>query len=337
MLELKSIRNYIVINNINELKESKNNILCSFIIYEHKATITIWERFLSKWVRYDYNLFNENTIDDLETTGLSAYQAFYKYCGEKEIEKMKTILPNIEIWESEEQLHFFNIDYVKEKILKKIYVYDANSAFTYGVLQLPNEFNLLKLYMIDLYEKKKNSNTKYLRQKYKNLQNYLIGYFARIKDFVSLRSKIIYNSNENIRKKMYEISKNGGIVYISNTDSIITDEKGHKIMKKYVGENIGEFKLEKVADRLYYNSSNSYQIGDKLVWSGLGYFAKNHTDVFKEEYGEQYGSLIEQYDFILNASEENTKICCVKYGRILVLVKDKNNNIIKKFIYKLGR
>lgn len=336
MLELKSIRNYIVINKLSELKEAKENILCSFIIKENKATITIWKRFLSTWVKETYNLFNENTEDDFETTGLKAYQEFYKYCGKEEVEKMKNILPNIELWESEEQLHFFNIDYVGEKIYKDIYIYDANSSFTYGVLELPDDFNLLKLYMIDLYEKKKNANTKYLRQKYKNLQNYLIGYFARVKDFVSLRSKIIYNSNENIRRKMYEIRKNGGIVYISNTDSIITDNIGHKIMQKYVGKEIGEFKLEKVSNRLYYNSSNSYQVGDKLVWSGLGYFAKRHTDMFKEEFGSQSGSLIEQYDFVLNNNDENIKLCRVRYGKIIVVVKNKSGEIIKRYLYKLG-
>ena len=83
-------------------------------------------------------------LSDIETTGNKAYQSFYSYCGKEEIEKMKHILSPIPIWESFEQMHFANYEFSQQKIYKTIYEYDANSSFTFGALQLPDGFNLLK-------------------------------------------------------------------------------------------------------------------------------------------------------------------------------------------------
>lgn len=336
MLNLTDGRNYIVIKEKKELSSAKLVDLCDYIIFEHKASITIWNRNMFKWERKDYHFFNDDTVEDFETTGFVAYKEFFKYCGEEEVEKMKEVFPLLDLWDSQEQLHYYNMEYCKEKIYKDIYVYDANSAFTYGALQLPKEFDKLKEYLLLLYENKKTATSKYLRKRYKNLQNYLIGYFARVKKLVAVRSKIIEESNENIYKRMYEIRKAGGIVYISNTDSIVTDKIGSSIMEKYKGENVGQFKLERVSKKLYYNSSNSYQIGDKLVWSGLNYFAAKHTDVFKEEYGKQYGKLLVEKDFILDENDRYRRLCRVEYGKVVVVVENKIGEELKRFVYKLG-
>ena len=336
MFRVAGLDNFIVAKNSTELRLAKKCELCGYIIMENKSTIVLYTRKLNKWVREDYHFFNEQIIDDFETTGLKAYQSFYSYCGKDNIERMKKVIPNIDVWDSEEQLHYANILHIKEKIYKDIYVFDVNSSFTYGVLQLPKEFDLLKEYMIELYEKKKNASSKITRQKYKNLQNFLIGYFARIKEFISLRSQIIKNSNKNIIDKIVEIKESGGEVYISNTDSIITDSVGASVMQKYIGNEIGQFKLELYSNRLYYNSSNSYQIGDKLVWSGLQYFARKHTDIFEEKYAKQYGNLIEQYDFLLSEDENFRKICRIRFGEIIVIVENKLGEVIKKYSYRIG-
>ena len=248
---------------------------------------------------------------------------------------MKHILSPIPIWESFEQMHFANYEYSQQKIYKKIYEYDANSSFTFGALQLPDGFDLLKEYMIGLYEKKKNAPNKIIRSRYKNMQNYLIGYFARIKDFVRVRSDIIKESNNNINKKMVEIIKNKGTVYLSNTDSIITDEIGAEIMEKYKGNEVGQFKLEQVSNRLYYKSPNAYQLGDKIIYSGVQYFAKKHMDLFSDINATQEGSLIRGFNFIIDETGEYKKVCQVEYGEITVKQYNFLGELINTFIYKV--
>lgn len=336
MIEFASVKNYIIVKNSKELQLAKQCNLCRFIIWERKAVIDVYKRDLRKWVKETYHFFNDDTVEDNETTGMIAYQSFYSYCGREEVERMKNILPLIETWESEEQIHYYNFDNANEKIYKDIYVFDANSSFTYGVMMLPNDFNILKEYMYKLYTKKSTAKDKLTRQKYKNLQNFLIGYFARIKNFVSLRSEIIKNSNKNIYSKMREITQAGGIVYISNTDSIVTDSVGAEIMQKYIGSDVGQFKLEKKVDRLFYQSSNSYQLGDKLVYSGVGYFARKNTDLFKEKYATQSGSLIESKEFIITENENYKKLCTVQYGKVIVRIENKLGELLATKVYKIG-
>ena len=86
---------------------------------------------------------------------------------------------------------------------------------------------------------------------------------------------------------MFEIRKNGGSVYLSNTDSIVTDERGAEVMQKYIGKEIGQFKQSLKTDRLYYEGSNAYQIGGKVIWSGLKYFARRETDFFNNKVAKQ--------------------------------------------------
>lgn len=337
MIKLSTIRNYIVIKNRFELKEAMEIDLCRYIILEDNNVIYIWTNDNGKWTKTTYVAFDNGKEKDFETSGRDAYQSFYYYCGREEVEKMKHILTPIPIWESYEQLHYANINYISEKLYQSIYVFDANSAFTYGVMQLPEGFNKLKEYMSELYEKKKSASNKITRSRYKNLQNYLIGYFARVKDFVSLRSEIIKNSNENILKCMGEINKVGGTVYISNTDSIITNEKGAAVMVKYIGDEVGQFKLEKTANRLFYKSSNIYQLDNKVTYSGVGYFARKHIDFFDEKYATEKGNLIEAFDFLIEAeAKEYIKVCRVKFGKIEVSVVNKIGELINTYIYKIG-
>lgn len=336
MIHLQKIPNYIVVKNSRELREAKQCNLCRFIIRETGNVIHIWSQLKNKWTHEKYVIFGEDKQRDEEATGLKAYLSFYYYCGKEEVEKMKKIYKPIPKWESYEQLHYFNIDFVDEKIYKPIYEFDANSAFTYGALQLPKGFELLKEYMLLLFDKKKNAANKILRSRYKNLQNFLIGYFARIVEFVKVRSEIIRESNLNIMKKMAEISNVKGIVYLSNTDSIVTDTKGAEIMKKYLGENVGQFKISSKVDRLYYKSSNIYQLGDDIKYSGVSYFARKNTDFFKDNFASQSGSLIEPFDFILDTEPEYTKLCRVRFGEIHVEVTNKIGETIKKLIYKIG-
>lgn len=309
--------------------------VCRFIIMEENNCMNIWERLNGKWIRERYVLFGEVKNNDIETTGSKAYQSFYSYCGKEEIEKMKHILSPIPVWESFEQMHFANYEFSQQKIYKTIYEYDANSSFTFGALQLPDGFNLLKEYMLGLYDKKKNAPNKITRSRYKNMQNYLIGYFARIKDFVRVRSDIIKESNNNINKKMVEIIKNKGTVYLSNTDSIITDEIGAEVLEKYKGNDVGQFKLEQVANRLYYKSPNAYQLGDKIVYSGVQYFAKKHVDLFNEISATQEGSLIRGFNFVIDENKEYTKVCEVEYGEITVKQYNFLGELINTFKYKV--
>lgn len=334
MLNLPNVRNYIVIKDIKELQEAKKVDICNFIILEEGNVITIWRITPRGWEKERYVLYGSALEKDLETTGLKAYQSFYYYAGENEIEKMKHIFNPIERWESYEQLHYANYEFAEQKLYKPIFQFDANSSFTYGAMQLPQGFETLKDYMGNLYEKKRLATCKSERSKYKNLQNYLVGYFARIKDFVKVRSEIIKESNFNIEYKIAEIVNKGGEVYISNTDSIITDEKGAEIMEKYMGDKVGQFKLERTCDKLFYKSSNAYQIGDNKVYSGLGYFAKKHTDFFKEETGVQVGNFIKQKDFILETSDSQySKLCRVELGSIKVDVYNKIGEKINTFTY----
>lgn len=337
MISLTSSKNYIVVKNRKELELAKTCDICRYIIWEDNNIIYIWTKQFGKWVKEKYLAFGNDKAKDDETTGLQAYQSFYAYCGKEEIERMKHIFTPIPMWESYEQMHYANIDYIGEKIYQPIYEFDANSAFTYGALQLPKGFELLKEYMVELFEHKKSAQNKITRAKYKNLQNYLIGYFARIKDFVRVRSEIIRASNLNIQLRMAEIVSKKGSVYLSNTDSIITNEIGAEIMEKYKGDGVGQFKLSTFTDRLYYKSPNAYQIGEKVVYSGVKYFARKHTDFFKERYAEQTGSLIQPFDFAIEATDETYyKLCRVKYGEITVTVVNRIGEKLDTIIYKLG-
>lgn len=337
MISLTSSKNYIVVKNRKELELAKTCDICRYIIWEDNNIIYIWSKQFGKWVKEKYVAFGNDKAKDDETTGLQAYQSFYAYCGKEEIERMKHIFTPIPMWESYEQMHYANIDYLGEKIYQPIYEFDANSAFTYGTLQLPKGFELLKEYMVGLFEHKKTAQNKITRNKYKNLQNYLVGYFARIKDFVRVRSEIIRASNLNIQMRMAEIVSKKGSVYLSNTDSIVTNEIGAEIMEKYKGDGVGQFKLSTFTDRLYYKSPNAYQLGEKVVYSGVSYFARKHTDFFKERYAEQTGSLIKPFDFAIEATNETYyKLCRVEYGEITVTVVNRIGEKLDTIIYKLG-
>jgi len=332
---LSKARTYIIIKNTKELKLAQQNHLCMHIIYESGNCIYIWNRISSDWVKKVYSVYGKVKELDFETTGLKAYQNFYYYCGEEEVEKMKLILKPIDVWDSYEQMHYANIDFVGQKIYKDIYEFDANSSFTFGVFQLQEGFEKLKEYYDYLYSQKENAKNQLIISKYKNLQNYLIGYFARIKQFVAVRSNIIFNSNMNIVLKMKEIKKEGGEVYLSNTDSIVTDKIGNEVMQKYIGTKAGQFKLKTHTNRLFYNSSNSYQIGEKVVYSGVKYFARKYTDFFKEVYAEQEGSLVSGYDFDFECeNEEYRKICRVKNSEIKVKIYNNIGELIDIVIYK---
>lgn len=337
MLNLIRSRNYIIIKDRKELERAKSCDVCRYIIFEESNVIYIWTRLFGKWNKEKYVLFGSSKDKDEETTGLKAYQSFYAYCGREEIEKMKHILSPISMWESYEQMHYANVEFIGEKIYQPIYEFDANSAFTYGALKLPDGFNLLKEYMLGLYELKEKAKNSITRSKYKNLQNFLIGYFARIKEFIRVRSDIIRESNKNIELRMAEIIKNNGKVYISNTDSIVTDEIGANVMEKYIGSDVGKFKLSTKTDRLFYKSSNAYQLGDKIVYSGVSYFARQHTDFFNDIYAEQKGSLIKGFDFSLNLDDEMySRICRVKYGAIEVTVCNKIGEVIETIFYRIS-
>lgn len=337
MSGLLNVRNYILVNSKQELNLAKSCDLCTFIIWEDKNAIYLWTRDGYKWNRTKYIQFGKVNETDETITGRKAYQEFYYYCGKAEVERMKRALSPIPIWESNEQLHFANIEFAGEKIYKNIYEFDANSAFTYGTFQLPDDFNLLKEYMQKLYELKDKSSNRITRSKYKNLQNFLIGYFARIKEFVRVRSEIIKESNLNIQLRMGEVFKNKGIVYLSNTDSIITDDYGAEVLYKYVGKNAGQFKLKQQTKRLFYKSSNAYQIGDKIVYSGMPYFARQHTDFFEEKYATQEGKLVEGFDFKIDRSDDDyLKLCRVRGGEIIVTVCNKIGEEIDKIYYRIG-
>lgn len=333
---LPNSRNYIIVTNKFEFAQAKTVDLCRFIVWEDKNVINIWFRNNGIWYKETYVQFGEDNEKDISVTGLKAYQDFYAYCGKDEVEKMKHILSPIEIWESNEQLHYSNYEYANQKIYKTIYEFDANSAFTYGVFQLPNGFEKLKEYMDMLYNEKKNAKNKITRSRFKNLQNFLIGYFARIKDFVSTRSEIIRESNFNVQLRMSEINNKGGTVYISNTDSIVTDEIGADVMQKHLGSEAGKFKLEKTVDRLYYKSSNAYQLGDKITYSGVGYFAQKHTDFFEGLHAKQEGSLIKGTDFEIGADENGyNKICRIVKSKIIVTVFNELGEVVDIKYYKL--
>lgn len=336
MLRLSKDKYYIVIKSFYELKIAKANIYCRTIIYEKSNVIYIWNRNGNKWIENVYVAFDDFKEQDYLTSGHIAYLEFYEYVGKEELDKMKNYYAPLNIIDSYEQMHYANIEYAHTKIYKNIYVYDCNSSFTYGALCLPDIFYKLKEYLIMLYNKKKNAKTQLERSRFKNLQNYLIGYFARIKQLVAVRSNIIARSNSNIKHKMTKIYNAGGVVYLSNTDSIVTDDIGNKIMQEYAGLEVGQFKLENTSDRLYYNSPNDYQIGNKSKHSGVAYFANKHTDYFEDKFAEQAGSLIEDKEYILSSSDDDLqKVCRVELGQITVTVRNFVGDIIETIIYKI--
>lgn len=335
-MKLPTYGNYAIVRNAGELRDAMSDILCGHIIWERGGTIYLYVRHLNKWLREKYVLFGEDKETDEEVTGRMAYQKFYSYCGKDEVERMKLILPRIDAWDSVEQLHYSNVFHAGEKIEKRIYEFDANSSFTYGIYGLPKGFEKLKEYTATLYSKKESAEDAVTRSKYKNLQNFLVGYFARVSGFVSTRSNIIDISNNNIGERMREVVENKGIVYISNTDSIITDDYGADIMGKYLGTAAGDFKLKGTFDRLYYRSSNCYQIGDRVVWSGAKYFARKNTDFFKDRIAEQKGSLIEGYDFVIpEEGSKRVKKCRVKFGSIEVSIYNSIGELVGKKEYRI--
>lgn len=327
---------FIIAKNRSDIDIAKRNQICRFIIYEENNIIHIWRRFKSKWLYSKYVAYDDDVERDYTITGFKAYKAFYNYCGKEEVDKMKYVLRPMAIWESQEQMHYANIEHINEKIYKDIYKFDANSSFTYGAYMLQDDFNIMKEYFHNLYDKKENAATKLERSMYKNMQNFLVGYFARIKGFISVRSSIIHNSNTNIRNKIIEIVRNGGNVYLSNTDSIVTDSIGADIMSKYQGSKAGEFKLEQKAERLIYKSSNAYQLDNHLVYSGVRYFARKDIDLFENNHAVQEGNFIEPAEFILNANDSsNLKLCSIHYGEIIVRKTNSLGELVKITRYSL--
>lgn len=327
---------FILARNRKDVDIAKKNSICRVIIYEENNILHIWKKYLGKWVYSKHIAYDDDIERDNTVTGLKAYQEFYKYCGKDEIERMKDIFRPIAVWESQEQMHFANVEYVNQKIYEPIYKFDANSSFTYGAYQLPSDFDIMKEYFSNVYSKKESAATKLERSFYKNMQNFLVGYFARVKGFISVRSNIIHNSNTNIRTRIREISKNGGKVYLSNTDSIITNSIGADVMSKYIGKSAGMFKLEKVGDRLIYKSSNAYQLDDDLVYSGVKYFARKEIDLFKDEHAIQKGSFIEPMEFMSDISENgNRRLCSIKLGEIEVRKFNSLGELVKITRYRL--
>lgn len=336
MLNLSKSKTHIIVKSKRELDLAKQVDICDTILREDGNSITIWTRNLGKWDRKRYVFFGESAEKDDDITGIKAYQSFYKYCGEEKVEEMKNILSPIPIWESYEQMHYYNPHYAGQKIYQDIFVFDANSSFTYGAFQLPKGFEPLKEYMQILYDKKQSASNKILRSRYKNLQNFLVGYFARVEKFISTRSEIIRLSNDNIIKRISEIQDKKGKIYLSNTDSIVTDNIGAEIMQKYLGKNAGQFKLEQQATRLYYKSPNAYQIGDKVIYGGVGYFARKNTDFFKDEEARQMGKLINAVDYILEENEEYKKVCRIEKGTVKVIIVNSLGEILKVLNYSIG-
>lgn len=335
MFNIPDVRNVVVIKTPREFRAATKIISCRYIICEDGNVIFVWTRKGSEWVKNKYILFGEDRDRDFETSGFEAYRKFYSYCGVTEIERMKNALSPIPIWESQEQMHYANIDFVGQKLYQPIYEFDANSAFTYGTLKLPSDFDKLKEYMLMLYDKKKIAATKLERSRFKNLQNYLIGYFAKVKQLIRVRSDVILQSNLNIKKRMGDIVRAGGIVYLSNTDSIVTDDKGAEVMQEYIGDDVGEFKLEQKTDRLFYNSSNSYQLGNKVVWSGVKYFARKNTNIFEDKIAKQDGALIKEIDFYIS-EDDKYKICRITQGIIVVTVTNLIGELIDIKKYRIS-
>lgn len=337
MFKLTSSSGCIIAKDKADVQLAKDCTLCTHILLELGNTIYLWKNICGRWHYEKYVVFGESKDIDLETTGFKAYQSFYNYCGKEEVEKMKHIFKPIPMWESYEQMHYANFEYSEEKIYKNIYEFDANSAFTYGATKLPDGFELLKEYMLLLYDKKSNTTNKLTRSKFKNLQNYLVGYFARIQDFIRVRSEIIKESNINIQSKMAEIVSKNGVVYLSNTDSIVTDDIGADVMSKYIGVKVGQFKLELKTNKLFYKSPNAYQIGEKVVYSGVKYFARENTDFFNDISAEQYGSLIKEKQFVIYEEEDKLyKLCSLQYGEIKVFRFNILGELLDIKTYKAG-
>ena len=291
MINLGKSRLYVVVRNKVDYDKAKKIPDCRYIVFEKGCNIFICSESKGSFIKKRYNVFYKATDEDIDTTGIEAYQSFYRYCGREMIDSMKSACRIINSWDSYEQLHYYNFDYADTVINEPVFVYDVNSSFTYGAMQLPKEFDKLKEYMLFLYECKKQASNEVDRSKYKNMMNYLIGYFARVKEFVWLRSEIIRNSNYNINLKMSDIVDAGGKVYLSNTDSIFTDKVGSDVMKKYVGDELGQFKLEKQANKFIYKSSNIYQLGSDVVYSGVKYFARKYVNLFDGTFAQQSGIL----------------------------------------------
>lgn len=337
MLSLNPSSNYVVARNMKEVRIAKQKGLCRFIILETPTAITIWNYVAGNWDIEQFILTNDFCPQPLELTGLDAYRAFYSYCGRDEIERMKSIYTPIPSWEAEPPFHYCNLNYVDMKLYQPIYELDANSAFTYGTTRLPDDFNLLKQYMTMLYGRKRDTTSKTQRSLYKALMNYLIGYMARVKGFSGVRSHIIAESNLNIKRHMVDIQAAGGTVFLSNTDSIVTDEKGMSAMQDSIGAEVGQFKVQSTSDKLYYKSSNAYQLGDNVTYSGVGYYARKHTDFFKGEYAVQTGKFIIPKD--IDWEDEEGSLChlsSVEWDRICVTVFYLNGEYKKRFYYRLG-
>jgi len=338
MLKFSNSRNYIIVKDKKELEEAKKCELCMYIIMEKGNVIHLWEYINFKWVKKRYTVFGRDKTTDDITTGTEAYQRFYKYCGKSEIERMKGILKPIQKWESFEQMNYCNLDYLGEHIHKDIFEFDVNSSFGYGATQLPKGFELLSNYMQELYDERLSAPNEFEKARIKNLMVYLVGCFANIKEFVALRSEIIKNSNDNVLEHMIKIRQNGGTVYLSNTDSIVTDEKGAEVMLPIISDKMGDFKLSTFTDKLYYRSPKVYQLGDKVKYSGLTYFARKHTNFFKGYEAREKGNLIEGYDFVISENFEESiysKLCRVRKGKIIVTVVNQLGEFIEEIEYKL--
>ena len=67
----------------------------------------------------------------------------------------------------------------------------------------------------------------------------------------------------------------------------------------------------------------------------MGYFARKHTDFFKDKIATQKGKFIEPYDFILTEDEENKKICKIRNGKVIVTTYNKIGEVLSKYVYSM--
>ena len=173
------------------------------------------------------------------------------------------------------------------------------------------------------YARKKTS-TKEERDKHKLILNSLIGIMKYHNVF--LRIAVLEYA------RMYIESLKDENTIMQTVDSIVSLTPRPDLD---IGDNLGQFKLEQVANRLYYRSPNAYQLGDKIVYSGVQYFAKKHVDLFNEISATQEGSLIRGFNFVIDENKEYTKVCEVEYGEITVKQYNFLGELINTFKYKV--
>lgn len=262
------------------LADKMSRIYLTFRSFETDKVVTYWTE------------KNDNVVKHLKT-GMDSYRIAQRYYKSPVMHETKEDAPLCS-----QAIHYHNKKF--EGKWTKAIDYDINSSYSWallkpipdttkplgpGILQkgqigfiypqmmtetpgmecderFPAMESPYKKFVAKYYKGKKNAKTKQERQNYKDILNFLVGYWQRKNCF--LRSTIVERQN---RRISYFIHKYKDHVIYSNTDSIVSDIHIPEI-EQDIGDEVGQWKVEDRGEVALMNNGYQWK-GEKPKISGM--------------------------------------------------------------------